>query len=145
MARSHLNEPVTKAKVAVALVNGVSHKDISKQFNTSPSALTAFKQRNRKLIEMLQQDFIAKALPDAQRTAKRLIKQYSHPKARNKLPHDIRQHAHQHTMEALKAAGVYPGNTSVSIGKLELTDKSQHLNVNAIPEEKLFEKLMKLR
>ena len=145
MARSHLEEPVTKAKAAVALAQGATGRSVAQQFDSSDSAVSEFKKRNAGLIEHLQQMFIAKALPNAMKTATRLIKQYSEPKARNALSYDVRNHAHQHTMEALRAAGVYSGNQSVSIGKLTLNDNSQNINIETVPDEELFDRLMALK
>ena len=145
MTQSILEEPVNKAKAAVMLASGVTGREVARRFDLSDSAVSDFKRRNLALIERLQQQFIEKALPDAQRTARRLVKQYSHPKARAKLPADIRQHAHQHVMETMKAAGLYPGNQSISIQKLSIQDHSQSINIDAIPDEELFERLMKLR
>lgn len=139
-----LSSPAATNKVAAWLAHGYQHKDIAERMNVSESAINHFAQRNVDLIQECQLRFLD-VIPTAVDTAIQLIEDYNDKKTRKSMSPTILKHAHTHTVEALRSAGIYPqaGPTPQMILNLTKNEQTNIQSLN-VPVEQLHNKIMEL-
>ena len=131
-------------KTARLLAKGESKASISRVMGVTPAAVGKFKERHIELIEKLQAEFMETALPIAQDTAIQMISGYNDPEVREGMTKVLQNHAHVHTMEALRSAGIYHGMGTTPAMVMNLTQNKidKQIAVDVDPDD-LYDTIMK--
>lgn len=127
------------------LAAGATEAEVARELGCTPGAVNQFKRRNRLLLEAEQQRFLS-CVPNAVGTAVELIKDYNNPKTRELMGNQLKAHAHAHTMEVLRLAGIYPGpkKPPAIIQKLRVDVSKESINIEPIGKEDIYKEVMEL-
>ena len=140
-----LSTPIGRKNAASMLAAGATEAEVARELGCTPGAVNQFKKRNMQLLEAEQQRFLS-CVPNAVGTAVELIKDYNNPKTRKLMGNQLKAHAHAHTMEVLRMAGIYPSSkkTPTMIQKLRVDVSKGSINVEPVGKEDIYKKVMDL-
>lgn len=126
------------------LAVGDSQRTIAKKMGCAQQSVSYLKQQNAALIEVQQQKFI-NAIPTAVDTAIELMKDYNDKEVRKKLSYAEMNHAHVHTMETLRSAGIYQSSSTPQIiENMTIHQDHRQLNITVASKEDIYDEVMKL-